>query len=656
MKALLNQIPKPRAKNQNVRVRLLVNRNEQLQINHSTNMTTLSLNKVNLVYFDKLFVDKNNTALSAAIKAKVLLVDHHTMPIISMSHTQSQLLQHDVILIEMLENNHNLTTMKHLNCIVYIKPIRESIAMLCQELSSPHYHHYQIFFSNTVSKSDLEKMAQADEFEVINQVMEIFLDYSIVNDNLFTISLSNDITSPKHTATILESNSLLSLLLSLKKTPVIKYETTSIESKKLASEILYYINSNSNNNLFDDLNRKSDMPPVLLLLDRKSDPLTPLVTPWTYQSMIHELIGIDRNIVNLKDSSEQLTLSETMDVFYLESMYLNYGDLTDKFQKYVDEYKKQTKQSSIENLKTQDLSELKKILTKFPEFKKLSNNILKHLNIISEIDKQISSQNLWAVGELQQTIVCELESHQSIKTKLMDLIADPHISTENKVKVLILYVAKFPNNHSDLSALLAKLNDPITTTPPPTISQQSLIRNFGKYFGRAKKVQAPVNNNDTNIGKMFNTNRIKIQQLFNTNSNAHGNNMPKTDNIFMQYIPRLNDILTLITTNPLQSQQNSSPSNDIATLVPDVVSNQYGKTNGIPAQEVIVYFKGGATYEEARLIHDLSVMNPRVKYIIGGDGVLNSKQWLENMCDIVNGATEGDSLQTDRRAQLREIL
>lgn len=618
-------------------------------------MNTLSLNKVNLVYFDKLFVDKNNTALTAAIKAKVLLVDNYTMPIISMSYTQSQLLQHDVILIEMLENNQNLTTMKHLNCVVYIKPIKESIAMLCQELSSPHYHHYQIFLSNMVSKSDLEKMAQADEFEVINQVMEIFLDYSIVNDNLFTISLPDDLTAPKHNVTIQESSSLLSLLLSLKKTPIIKYETTSIESKKLASEILYYINSNSNNNLFDDLNRKSDMPPVLLLLDRKSDPLTPLVTPWTYQSMIHELIGINRNIVDLKDSNEQLTLSETMDEFYQESMYLNYGDLTEKFQRYVDEYKKQTKQSSIENLKTQDLSELKKILTKFPEFKKLSNNILKHLNIISEIDKQISSQNLWAVGELQQIIVCDLENHQSIKTKIMDLIADPNISTENKVKVLILYVAKYPNNPTDLGALLAKLNDPITTNPPPTVSQLSLIKNFGKHFGGAKKVQTPANDLDNNIGKMFNTNRIKIQQLFNS---SHGNNRPKTDNIFMQYIPRLNGVLSLITSNPQHSQQNSSASqvNDIATLVPDVVANQYGKTDGIPAQEVIIYFKGGVTYEEARLVHDLSVVNPRVNYIIGGDGVLNSKQWLENMSDVVNGATDNGSVQPDRRAQLREIL
>lgn len=631
-------------------------------------MTTLSLNKVNKTYFDKLFVAKNNTQLSAAIRAKVLLVDQHTMPIISMSYTQSQLLQQDVVLIEMIENFRNLSPMKHLNCVIYVKPTRELMSKVCEELLNPHYNHYQVFFNNSVSKNDIEKLAEADEQEVVNQVIELYQDYSVANDNLYTLSISESSLIPRHTQTIQEATSLVSLLLSLKKCPIVRYETSSLESKRLASEILYYINSNLNNNLFDDLNKTSDVPPTLLILDRKSDPITPLVLPWTYQSMIHELIGINRNMVDLKDSSEQLTLSETQDKFFRETMYMNYGDLTDRFQKYVDEYKKQTKQTSIENLKTQDLSEFKRILTRFPEFKKLSNNILKHLNIISEIDKQISEQNLWAVGELQQTIACGLENHQNIKTKLMDLISDHTVSTQNKVKLLMLYVAKFPNHQSDLGGMLAKLNDPVTTSPPPTVTQTLLIKQFSRYFGSIKRMSSQEStDNNSNIGQIFNKNRIKIQQLFNPNNQNSHHSVPKTDNIFMQYIPKLNDVLTHITSPPSQNRQGQQPQSqdhiDLTSVVPDVVSKQYGEVTGQAAQEVIIYFKGGATYEEARLVHELSQVNNRVKYIIGGDGILNSSQWLEKMSDIVNGYNEpaggsaaAGAAQQDRRSQLREIL
>ena len=39
---------------------------------------------------------------------------------------------------------------------------------------------------------------------------------------------------------------------------------------------------------------------LLLVTDRKQDPITPLLNQWTYQAMVHELLGIDRNRVDLK--------------------------------------------------------------------------------------------------------------------------------------------------------------------------------------------------------------------------------------------------------------------------------------------------------------------------------------------------------------------
>lgn len=608
---------------------------------------TLRLSKVSDSYFDKLFVAKNNTALNLAIKARVLLVDRYTTPIVSMCYTQSQLLQHEVVLIETLENHSSLHEMKHLNCIVYIRPTKELIVLLSNELRAPHFHHYQVFFNNTVAKTQLEKIAEADSFEIINQVVELFQDYLIVNDNLYSIGLPAESAMAGNNGRIVEeASSIVSLLLSLKKTPVIKFEPNSVELKKLSSEILYNINSNSNNNLFDDLNKNSDVPPVLLLLDRKNDPVTPLVTPWTYQSMVHELIGITRNIVDLKEAKEQVVLSESQDAFYRESLYLNYGDLTDKFQHFVDDYKRQTKQSSVENLKTQNLAELKKVLTKFPEFRKLSTNILKHLNLISELDSQISAQNLWVVGELQQVILCGLESAQTIRTKLLEVLDNPAISTPNKVKLVLIYVAKYPNNLNELSIFLSKMNDPSKMDPLPTQSQLALVQKFNKMFGSTALKNN--DNNSNNIGNIFNK-KININLLFSNNNDQQH----KTDNIYMQYIPKLNETLnTLI--NPPTGQNQTRVHPELLTLVPERVEAQYGSRPPNAVQDIIIYVKGGVTYEESRLIHDLSAANSKVNLIIGGDTILNSSMWLERMYDMVNGGTE--EAAGVRRTQFRDIL
>ena len=60
--------------------------------------------------------------------------------------------------------------------------------------------------------------------------------------------------------------------------------------------------------------------------------------------MIHEFLTIEKNIVHMTsdesstnsnnsgNKNSQIIVSDENDPFYKESMYLNYGDLTDKFQ------------------------------------------------------------------------------------------------------------------------------------------------------------------------------------------------------------------------------------------------------------------------------------------------------------------------------------
>lgn len=39
--------------------------------------------------------------------------------------------------------------------------------------------------------------------------------------------------------------------------------------------------------------------PLVLILDRKDDPVTPLLSQWTYQAMVHEAVGISDHMVRL---------------------------------------------------------------------------------------------------------------------------------------------------------------------------------------------------------------------------------------------------------------------------------------------------------------------------------------------------------------------
>lgn len=609
---------------------------------------TLSLNSVSDAYFARLFLETK----APGGKARALLLDADTTAVISMCYSQSQLLEHDVILVDLVHNSADLDLMHHLDCIVYVSP--SSFDSLCREIRAPHFNKYHVFANNCLSKPHLEQLAEADEMEVVETVVELFQDYSAVNDNLFVV---NSLNESRRNHILKESTSLVSLLLSLKKCPIIKYELGSQDLKRLASELLYHINSNSNNNLFDDVNQHCDRPPVLVLLDRNNDPITPLLAPWTYQSMVHESIGIHNKLAKASLALEAQVLSDTQDQFWRESMYLNYGDVTDKFQKYVQDYKNKTKQSSIDNLKTQNLAELKKTLTQFPEHKKLSANILKHLNLLSDLDKAIAAQNLWELGELQQSIVCDLESQNVLRNRVLTTLDMPHVLTTSKLILALLYAAKFPTA-PELLLFAAKLNDPALVSPVLTSSQNKLLAGFVEMFGHA---QLPKGAAAHKLGDLLNRKKISINSLF-SGGNASGamRSRPKTDNVYMQYVPRLGLVLDRLVDEPRDSDAQDNLL-QLTALVPDVVALQYGSLCALdPVQDVIVYFHGGVTHEEGRLAHEVSAHNSHVHIIVGSDAILNTSTWLDRLYDMANSVDSADKDTGDavasRQQQLREIL
>jgi vacuolar protein sorting-associated protein 45 len=154
-------------------------------------------------------------------------------------------------------------------------------------------------------KSSLERLAEADDHEVVRSVQEYFADFLVINPDFMSLDIfppSQRVwgTSPElwqPDALQRSTEAVIALLLSLKKKPLIRFARNSLLAKKLATEVRYRMTQEEQ--LFDF--RKTDTPPILLIVDRRDDPVTPLLTQWTYQAMVHELFGIKNGRVDLND-------------------------------------------------------------------------------------------------------------------------------------------------------------------------------------------------------------------------------------------------------------------------------------------------------------------------------------------------------------------
>lgn len=568
---------------------------------------------------------------------KVLLLDVHTAPIISLVATQSDLLKQEIYLIDRLENTER-DRLRNLKCICLFKPDDQTVTNLSEEISNPKYAEYELSFTNVISKSRLERIAESDDLEVVSKVVEVFMDYYVLNKALFTVT---GITNPYSLNSFqswdeasLESavEGLSSLLLSLRMKPIIKYESNSKLASKLANRINYEMTSN-NTQLFEQLEPKPDVPPILLILDRKNDPVTPLLFPWTYQAMINELLGIgnDNNCVdlthisNISEELRKVIMNEIQDPFFQKSMFMNFGDLSTLLKQYVDEYKLKTNtNSNISSIK-----DMRFFLENYPEFRKMSLNLSKHMLITSEIDKQINAQRVWETSEFEQNMCSysDLSHHDEELAELETLLFDKPktdgslpkpLDDGTKLRLLALYALKYEKHPaSQLSRLLKTINNS---------EFNSLCGKIVSYAGsKARRTQQ---SNVDDLSSIFNK-RGKgggngaanhVAQLFsNISGGGSGtNNGRHTDNAYMQHEPRLYNILESVIKGKLATCTSFS---GVGKSLPA----------NVPPRDIIVFVIGGVCYEEARIVHELNKTVDGVRIVLGGTHTINSKEFISQI-------------------------
>lgn len=177
-------------------------------------------------------------------------------------------------------------------------------------------------------------------------------------------------------------NGIVAALLAMKRRPSqIRYQGSSPLARKVAMAVSSVVEKDD---VFD-LRRQEG--PMLLILDRKDDPITPLLTQWTYQAMVHELLGLNYNRVVLKDvpgiqpDLEEVVLSCTSDPFFLKNINSNFGDLGAAVKRLLDDYQHKAKKN--ENINS--IEDMQAFLDRYPAFRSQAINVSKHVAIMSEL-------------------------------------------------------------------------------------------------------------------------------------------------------------------------------------------------------------------------------------------------------------------------------
>eukprot|EP00736_Rhodelphis_marinus_P001660 Rmarinus@m.15099 len=527
---------------------------------------------------------------------KALLLDAETTGILSLLVSQSQILEREVYYVEQIERAGKKEQMQHLKAICFLRPTASNIEFLAKEFRKPRFEEYHLYFSNVLKKSFLEKLAEADENELVKSVLEYFVDYYALQPQLFTLNLKSirSLEQPGFWNTpALEraTDGLASVFLSLKKRPVIMHTQTSVLSRSLADNLRARTGSDSERGLFDFRE-----PVLVLILDRRDDPVTPLLKQWTYQAMVHELLGIHDNRVSLahlprvSPELKEVVLSADQDEFFAKTLFYNFGDLGVELKRLVDEF--QGRMQS--NRSISSIADMQDFVENYPQFRKLSGSVSKHVAIVSELSRLVDNYRLLEVSELEQELA-SVQDRMNHLHRVQSLIADPAFRSSDKLRLVLLFLLRY---EKEAQAHLRALMDPIERTGLAT-EDCHLPAAVRKHCGE-----------DARSGDLF-SNKSFLSVAKSTVTRG----IKGVDNVFTQHQPLLYKTLEHLQRGTLQQV--------------DIVCREHVASSHF--SDIIIFYTGGVTYAEHEVVHNFCRSNPTTRVLLGGTSVVNSDEFLDSL-------------------------
>jgi vacuolar protein sorting-associated protein 45 len=612
---------------------------------------------------------------------KVLVLDESTAEMVSLVLGKREAAAREVYLFERLERLEQRQALPHLKALVFVRPTAQNFALLCRELEEPtlqRYGQYHLFFSNLTRDADLKRLAEADARgrRLVEQVHEYYLDLAALSPELFVLPRGppgggGDELAWAHAGQAREQQAALvercvaglsACVLALRKKPFLRFQRGSEACQQIAQELARRFADPTLKALFDT--QRPDQP-VLLVLDRRADPVTPLLHQWTYLAMIHELIGIQANLVRLPaddagggSSSSSggggagttstamggdvssagnaangrvVVLSPEQDSFLAAQAHANFGEVCEAFAQLRREY--QAREERLRAMRAapqeEQLARLREFVeSDYAEHARFTQQFAQHARILDALNQEVVRRRLMDVSELEQAIATR-DDHMEHLRRLQAMLEDPaHPPLRDKLKLCLLYAVRYESHPANQLPLLTQRL--LQLGAPP--EQIRLLSSILRYAGHAHRV-----------GELFGqTGLLAYSRSFlrRATSSGIGAGSGEEHNL-LAHRPFLCSLLEDLREGRLSAQD--FPWVGPAPIVPEQQQ----------PRDIIIFIVGGVTLEEARFVHDLNLQaaaaaaaastssvragsssSLQVRVLLGGSCLLNSSLFLRELAKI----------------------
>ena len=438
----------------------------------------------------------------------------------------------------------------------------------------------------------IERLAEADEFEIVKTVGEYYVDAVACSSTAFTLNVfdmnqydTNDMQR------ILDG--LSSTLLALKRKPAIRFQKSSQIAARVANEIAGVM-GDAHRQAFDF--RRMDVQPVLLIVDRLSDLTSVLLTQWTFQAMLHDMLphgGIVNNRIRFDpdDAKQEMSLSIDQDAFYRENLYANYGQIGDRIQHMVRQYEQRAREHSRTD--PASIVDMKRFIHDYPEWRRQGEQVAKYVSLACSLQRLIDDHRLLERSEMEQAMLTN--GDPILALNVLESMMTEH-GGEERLRMALLYVSYYGKRQGfNQLTLMDRMK--------PFISQEQVkmldkvIQNMATYE-QTQDTSSP------------------IQQI--------GDNV-LDDTVYTRHISPLTVTIDRLLRGRL-------PLHDFPII--QTSANQNSSQSDKPTDVIVFSVNGGSYQEECQLQRLVHRLHPHVRLVYGCTGFLNSGHVVEALAHM----------------------
>ena len=195
----------------------------------------------------------------------------------------------------------------------------------------------------------------------------------------------------------------------------------------------------------------------LLIVDRLSDCVSPLLTEYTYQAIVHDILPVEHNSIKVKiKDQEKVVMLDESDSFWVEVRHMHLANaspyVVDEFNAFVASHKGMASGKAAGDMK--QMGEMMKAL---PEYMDLMTKFSIHMTLIPMCFAKMEELNLNSIASVEQILATGVDNDgKPVKNTLSwvsPVVGNQLTAMNYKLRMLALYFLTQERKDSDFKKL-----------------------------------------------------------------------------------------------------------------------------------------------------------------------------------------------------------